>query len=592
MTTIQETIYNLEQGRGVSWVRWIVFLVAFFVLAGWLNLFQFRGFASQEAMDDAQLARQLAQGHGFTTYFVRPAALAQMRDRAYLRQGGLITSPATASSRAVDLTRLPDTANPPLYPLCLAALFKVSGVSFSVPPEKLSNFHFFTPELAVNLFNQFCLALTAVAVFLLGRSLFDQRVGLLAAAACLAGDLNWRFSLSGLPVCLTLLLITLAALFLHRALLREEEGRSWPWLSLALGAFFLGLAVLSQYTAGWLLPPFLAAALLGLRARWRTAALLLAVWGVLLTPWALREIALTGNPVGVNTLLLGTGGESYPGTSLERSYRFKTGVLIWQEGLHKAAHGLRYHIENFYRLLGTGIAPAFFLVGLLYLFRRRRGQIVRGFVLVGLLCLAFGTSLVKAEPEPATLANTLFLLWPLVTLLGASFFFILLDRLQVSGVLRPWVIGLFLAVNSLPLLATLAGSGRGAFAYPPYFPPILLYSAPWFEPNEAIASDMPWAVAWYQNRPSLWLPATRKDFMEIHDYVSSIRGVLFTPVSRNAANLFDIERGEWAEWESLINKKGYPPDFPLQTALPLPPNGSDYLLFADHVRWPVAEKSP
>ena len=38
------------------------------------------------------------------------------------------------------------------------------------------------------------------------------------------------------------------------------------------------------------------------------------------------------------------------------------------------------------------------------------------------------------------------------------------------------------------------------------------------EPNEIIASDTPWAVAWYDDRRSLWLPDTVERFNEFHDF--------------------------------------------------------------------------
>ena len=40
----------------------------------------------------------------------------------------------------------------------------------------------------------------------------------------------------------------------------------------------------------------------------------------------------------------------------------------------------------------------------------------------------------------------------------------------------------------------------------------------WTTEKEIIASDRPWAVAWYADRKSLWLPMTVKDFLELNDY--------------------------------------------------------------------------
>jgi len=56
--------------------RSLFFLVLIALTLG--NLFTlFRGLDSPHAMDQAQLAREISRGHGFTTKFIRPAAYAQ-----------------------------------------------------------------------------------------------------------------------------------------------------------------------------------------------------------------------------------------------------------------------------------------------------------------------------------------------------------------------------------------------------------------------------------------------------------------------------------------------------------------------------------
>jgi hypothetical protein len=52
----------------------------------------------------------------------------------------------------------------------------------------------------------------------------------------------------------------------------------------------------------------------------------------------------------------------------------------------------------------------------------------------------------------------------------------------------------------------------------PYLPPYISILNHWMEPNEIIASDTPWAVAWYDDRRSLWLPDTVERFNEFHDF--------------------------------------------------------------------------
>jgi hypothetical protein len=589
----QQAIYTLEEGGGAVWLRRLLLGFGFLILAAWFDISKFHGFDNPEAMDSAQIARQIDQGQGFTTLFVRPLALAQLRDLAYRRQGGDLGSEAPASAAPHSFAGMPDTFNPPLFPGVEAALFKVTGVDLTIPPQSISKLRRFAPEMVVLLFNQACLALTAALLLIVGRLLFDRRVAWLGAAAYLVTGLSWQFSISGTALPLAGLFVVAAVLALQRGLAaedQEEGGRGWVWVWLLLGAAFLASASLTVYGAVWLFLPYLAIAASAFRARWGLTVAALLLGAVLLAPWAARNVCLTGNVLGSNAALVGATGASYPGTTLERSFRLKPDVLLWKDGLHKAFGGLQYHAQDGFRLLGSGVAAAFFVASLMHPFRRRATRVVRIFLLGGLVALAIGASLATGNPEPGRAGNLLFLLWPPVALFGAAFFFILLDRLELSlPTLRYGVIGLFLAVSATPLGLTLLRGGGGVFAYPPYFPPILAFSAQWFQPDEALASDIPWAVAWYQDRASLWLPVTIKEYLEINDFVQPLHGLLLTPLSRNAGALLDVQKGEWKEWASLLLGQGVPSGFPLTAATPLPPDNNDYLLLSDRARWRPSE---
>ena len=75
------------------------------------------------------------------------------------------------------------------------------------------------------------------------------------------------------------------------------------------------------------------------------------------------------------------------------------------------------------------------------------------------------------------------------------------------------------------------------------------------EPNEITATDMPWAVAWYADRPALWLPDTLKEFNEFNDYGTfggPLNGLYLTPVSGSENTLSDILKGEYRDWAPVI----------------------------------------
>jgi hypothetical protein len=72
---IQKLIHMLEAGAGSRYLRFLVLGLAVVGLALVYNLRAYRNLATQEAMDSAQLARNIADGKGYTTLFIRPFSL-------------------------------------------------------------------------------------------------------------------------------------------------------------------------------------------------------------------------------------------------------------------------------------------------------------------------------------------------------------------------------------------------------------------------------------------------------------------------------------------------------------------------------------
>src|SRR5437016_12992330 len=72
MPALQDVIHKIEVGEWTRYVKVGVALLGFLAFAVVYDIRQFRNFSTQEAMDNAQLARNIAQGHGFTTDFIRP----------------------------------------------------------------------------------------------------------------------------------------------------------------------------------------------------------------------------------------------------------------------------------------------------------------------------------------------------------------------------------------------------------------------------------------------------------------------------------------------------------------------------------------
>jgi hypothetical protein len=127
--------------------------------------------------------------------------------------------------------------------------------------------------------------------------------------------------------------------------------------------------------------------------------------------------------------------------------------------------------------------------------------------------------------------------------------------------------------------------------WPPYVPPSIAQLRDWTSPDEVIACDVPWAVAWYADRSSLWLPFDPADVDSLsgsRQLGGSVVGLYFTPVS-GTQNLFgDLTTGEYKNWLKLIARSvdlAYSP-YPFMLFLGSP----DCTLYLDRDRRPKKSK--
>src|SRR5580765_6288696 len=85
MVKLQDIIHHFEVGAGSRSInrsfRIAICVVGVLALVAAYDLRAFRKFSTQEAMDSAQLARNLADGQGFTTLFVRPLSIFLIQNR-------------------------------------------------------------------------------------------------------------------------------------------------------------------------------------------------------------------------------------------------------------------------------------------------------------------------------------------------------------------------------------------------------------------------------------------------------------------------------------------------------------------------------
>ena len=612
MLRFQEFIHSLEEGKGAKLVRSLVLLL---LLAGFALVYDLnfsRNFTAPEAMDSAQLARNLSEGNGFETQFMRPVAVDMLRLTGNVPEAELRES-------------FPDITHPPLYPLLLAAWMKVLPFEYEIDLEK-TDFQRYQPEVLIHLLNQLLFFIALTQVFRLGERLFDSAVAWCSALVFLGSELYWQFSVSGLSTMLVLVLF----LALAKALIRFEEeanaepsgeGKSSAWfagLASWIGAL-VGLGCMTRYGFGLvMLPVCVSLAWFGGRFRGRAMLFSLMAFVLVSTPWLVRNHYLSGNLFGTSGLALYAQTVDFPEDTIERTLFYepsetaaegeeegnKPGVAshvgFWQLA-DKLSRNLRHLLLSELPRFSGGWFAVICLIGLAVPFRNPRLHRFRVFLLLTLGVFALGqalgrthlsdaeTTLVELVRRPlgqggfAEVApnlsgeNLLAIVGPVSFLFGAGMFFALLDQWKITlPEMRLAGGGVLVLASALPLLLGFVLPKQYPVADPPYHPARIQYLKAIPEGHglqalgeaDLLMSDLPWAAAWYGDQDSMWLTRTvQPDFYSLNDEFRPIRALYFTEMTtdqRYVSRVFAPNVSNWERFVLTMQVNGELPDgFPL-----------------------------
>jgi hypothetical protein len=595
MTALQEWIHRLEEGAGTRWVRVTAVVLGFWALALVYNLFEFRNLATQEGMDLAQLARNIARGNGYSTQFVRPLSLALVEQRE-----------RTRGQRTNDLARVkeahPDLAHPPVYPLLLAGAMKILPFEYSIPDPR--SFWRHQPDLLIALLNQALLFVLMGLVYGLAKRLFDASVAA-ASAVLLAGtELLWRFSISGLPTILLMILFVLLVgclAAMERAARDGGRGRWW-WASRALAAGLLvGVGTLTSYAFGWLLLPVLVFVVVWFPGRRLVlSAVVLLTFAAVVGPWVARNQAVSGRWFGTAGYALVQGLPDLEGERTERSLHVPSIDNPLRGMTRKLVVNAEKVVQQDLPRLGGSWLTAFFLVGLMLPFLDAGRSRVRWFVVSALAVLVpvqvLGRTYLSEDVAHVNSENVLVWVTPLVLVYGVVMFFTLADRLPLGLFrARQTIVVLFVLAMSLPLILALLPPRKDARVHPPYYPPFIQQFCRWMDPTELIMADLPWAVAWYGDRQSVWLTwwlrddRAGEDFYAVNDLRKPVRALYLTHRTLDQRFFSELQpSGQSGKWGSLVLGGlvvgKMPEGFPLRHA----PSGYPHLghlFLTDRARW-------
>jgi hypothetical protein len=572
---VQRAIHALETGGTAVWIRRMLAFAFIVGLALFYLLHEFRGLATSQAMDQAQIGRELLLGHGWATKFARPLAAGQLQRRGRNVAGKIWT----------------DTYNAPLPPLVDAiALLPVRSHLKMTPHDIVYVGDRMIALLSIALF------LASVAVlFLIARRLFDQKVALLSCALILVCDTFWQYSLSGLPQMLLLLLFNPTIYLLVRAIETQAEGRTVRrWLALAGVGF--GMLALSHALTIWIFLPTLVFAALYFRPRLRAAVWMLAPFLLLYAPWLLRNYLVCGNPAGVAFFSffdqLGMSEAGYMRHLAIDYHAIGFGILR-----NKISDNVAAQASRILQYFGWSVVALFFFAALLHPFRRAATAATRWLVLVMWGGAAVGMAVYGINEEQGVAANQLHLLFvPIMTCFGLAYLLVQWNRLEITSRLARvgFLTLLFVLCGGPMIFNLLLASAKPSVRWPPYVPPYIAVINDWMKPEEITATDMPWAVAWYADRRAVWLPDTLRGFTDMSDYNllgGKINALYLTPISGSQNTLKDILKGEYKDWATVILRSVDLKKFPLPwaTLLGLDNEG---VFFSDHDRQKAGAGQP
>jgi hypothetical protein len=575
--TAQEFIHWLEAGRGARWVLAGALVACGFALSVRVAWMQFHGATSEATLAQADLARQIATGHGFTTQVNYPQAV------AYFKARGVRFDPATP---------YPEVYQSPLYPIVIAvpmwvfvhvwphALF---GQAPSPPYGYAADYFLLSLNLLLFWF-------AIWLAFDLARRLFGAPSGWLAAIALFVSLPAWQqvAAVNGTALMMVL------ALGAFQAWWRVESAEDVRWASapLAVLGALCGALFLTEYSAGSLF----AVAAWGVarrfagRPRWRALGILFAGFAIVSGPWIARNLAVTGSPVGlaVQNIALKSGDF----TAEPSIVRATLSANLPQIDLNKLGNKALTSIqENLGSRVWSGGAMwflAFFVAGWLYMFRSGPVNRLRWQFAVALLAAIFAQAVFNSGESERHAAVWLS---PLIIVFGAGFFFVLLGSHPVLSAWPRACAASLLLLQALPLVHDALDPHWLHFQYPPYFPQLFQGMRRELEATGAsgrygLMADVPAGLAWYGGTRAWAQPATLHDFYEVQ--VEQPTGeLLLTPTTLDRPFFSDLNAkpkipgfltatlsriGEWGEVYGGLLTGSLPHDFPLSAPQKLAEN--------------------
>ncbi len=545
---------SLNAIDAAAMVRRILFFLLMILLTLGNVFLLFRGLNSPEAMDQAQIARQISRNEGFTTKFIRPIAYKQS-----------LQAPDSNAS----FMNMRDTFHAPLNPLINAAVFKLidagNGEKWKMGKDQMI---YNLDRVVAGVATLFFLLAIGVNYLLISR-IFDVRIAGATALLMLCSELMWNFSLSGLPQMLMLFLFSSAAFFVYQAVEYSLEGRV-PMTPALLAGLCLVLLVLTHWIAVWVLIGYLIFAAFAFRPRGLVSIFVVLI-ALLFCAWPLyRNYQASGSVMGSAFMVIYNGLGDGEDSAMRVSDFSSTDSNLRLDGIIlKIVRTTIVQGTNILPFLGSIFAAPIFFLALLHPFKRLPIARFRWCILLMWVFGALGMSIFGVSAEGIHPNQIHILFAPIMTAYGLALISILWSRLEVVAsvpLLRNAHYIVIVVLSAAPLLlgsinTARFGLLRGAQGFPhwpPYFPAVMdtyLRQQKVVQENQIIVSDQPWAVAWYGDRVSIWIPKKVSGFEDLDNRSTSLKtpivGILISPESHGSRSISEIAT-QYGDFTSLI----------------------------------------
>jgi hypothetical protein len=309
-----------------------------------------------------------------------------------------------------------------------------------------------------------------------------------------------------------------------------------------------------------ILPVILFLLLFSGRQRIPLAATSLLAFVLVLAPWVVRNMNVSGHPFGTATYAIDETTYLFPEHRLERSLEPDLKAAPILAYYYKLKNNVSRLVANELPKLGGTWVSAFFLVGLLVGVRNAEAGRLRYFVLACLVVLALvqamGRTQLSEDSPDVNSENLLVLLVPVIIVYGVSLFSLLVEQVDLSvRELRYALLGGVGVLLCLPFILALLPPHPSPVSYPPYHPQMVQENArQWTAKDELLMSDIPWATAWYGQRQCVWLTANGvQEFYKINDFQKPIQEIYFSPLTLNALSAAQLSKqAGGSTWDGFV----------------------------------------